>query len=163
MPKKHGIKIAMKGIIKRLEEELKINTDIELAEFLGLTDSSTITNWKSRGSGGLELILSKCEKTNIDFNYVFKGIKQNPIDSDKLPFQLFSKVEAIENKLDRLEKNDEMFFPIPAKVEFIGSQIEEIHKRITTGNDRMTDLTKDVKKHSQEALDMVLKICGQKK
>lgn len=57
-------------ILNRLKEAYKINTDTELARFLGVS-KSTLSNWISRDSMDYDKIFSKCEHINI--NWLLRG------------------------------------------------------------------------------------------
>lgn len=106
MPKKIGTRIAIEPILTNLKIELKIVSDIELAKVLGLTDSSTISNWKSRGSADFALIFAKCENKNIDWNFVIKGSNRD---------DLRIKVDALEKKINTLIKTPRTRADPPSK------------------------------------------------
>lgn len=57
-------------IIKRLREVKNIRTDSELCRVLGIS-TGTLANWKKRNSLDYDLILSICEKE--DLNYILFG------------------------------------------------------------------------------------------
>ncbi len=57
------------SIIEKLKKHLNIEKDIDLANFLGVKQS-TLATWKRRGTPNLKLILSKCN--DIDFNKLLK-------------------------------------------------------------------------------------------
>lgn len=53
-------------IIKRLKNAKNIQSDAELAIFLGIS-KSTLSNWYKRNSIDYDLLFSKCEPINIDW------------------------------------------------------------------------------------------------
>ena len=57
-------------IINRLKESLKISSDTELAEKLGV-GKSTISNWRKRNTIDYAIIFTLCE--HIDLNYLIRG------------------------------------------------------------------------------------------
>ncbi len=52
--------------INRLKSALKIKTDTELADYLGVKQS-TISMWRKRDSVDIRLIITKCENISIDW------------------------------------------------------------------------------------------------
>ncbi|MFV0141052.1 helix-turn-helix domain-containing protein [Empedobacter falsenii] len=66
-------------IIDEIKKHLGFTKDSELADFLGI-GQSTISNWRRRNTLDYELILSKCE--DLDANWLFRGVG-NMLISDK--------------------------------------------------------------------------------
>ena len=62
--------IEIKKILDRLRVALAVTTDTELAEALGVKQN-TISTWRTRGSLDFSLIISKCDR--IDLNWLFLG------------------------------------------------------------------------------------------
>jgi hypothetical protein len=58
------------SVLNRLKKALNINTDSELADFLGIKPTA-IANWRSRGRINATCIISKCEL--LDINWIFFG------------------------------------------------------------------------------------------
>lgn len=87
-----------KGIIKKLKGFLKIKTDLELSNILGVKPN-TISSWKKRNSLQFESIIELCEKHRIDLNELFyservmyknektKSAKEVRLVSSELHFQ----------------------------------------------------------------------------
>lgn len=59
-------------VILRLKKALDIATDIELANYLGIS-KSTLSNWKARNTLDLPLLFSVCEQISIDWLLTGKG------------------------------------------------------------------------------------------
>ncbi|MHC5353123.1 helix-turn-helix domain-containing protein [Myroides sp. LJL115] len=57
-------------ILSRFKEVNNFNTDIELADYLGIS-RSTLSNWYKRNSLDYDLLFSKCEQ--IDINWLLTG------------------------------------------------------------------------------------------
>ena len=60
-------------IVERLKESLKVRTDSQLAEVLGMTPAA-FSNRKKSESVPYEQIIDVAAKTNVDLNWVFLGI-----------------------------------------------------------------------------------------
>ena len=59
-------------VILRLKKALNIATDIELANYLGISKSA-LSNWKARNTLDLPLLFSVCEQISIDWLLTGKG------------------------------------------------------------------------------------------
>jgi hypothetical protein len=59
-------------ILTKLKKALKINTDIQLSEFLNIKPN-TISSWKKRNTLDYTSIISICELYEIDLNEIFLG------------------------------------------------------------------------------------------
>ena len=68
--KKSNIAINSSEIIERLKMALNIRKDIDLARFLGISQS-TLATWKIRNSIKWEIIFEKCN--NINLNWLLTG------------------------------------------------------------------------------------------
>ncbi len=72
-------------ILHRVKDAYKLRTDTELAEFLGV-QQSTVATWKRRESYNLELIISKCNEMNL--NWLLHG--EMPIWKNDVKSQIVS-------------------------------------------------------------------------
>lgn len=73
MLKFHEMKtFSSQEVILRLKKALNIATDIELANYLGIS-KSTLSNWKARNTLDLPLLFSVCEQISIDWLLTGKG------------------------------------------------------------------------------------------
>lgn len=74
--------LSKEGIIDRLKMVVKVNTDSELANAIGVS-KSTISNWKNRKSIDYDLVFSFCEHINLDWLLTGKGdmLKTNGTDN----------------------------------------------------------------------------------
>ena len=66
------MKIDKKQILNRFKEVKKITSDIELAQFLGIS-RGTLSNWKARNSLDFELLFSKCEHESLHWLITGEG------------------------------------------------------------------------------------------
>lgn len=66
------------NILSRIKQAYNMKTDTELALFLGVSQN-TISTWKKRDSIDYKLIISKCDKINLDWILTGDGgmIKEN--------------------------------------------------------------------------------------
>lgn len=64
--------LSSQEVILRLKKALNISTDIELANYLGIS-KSTLSNWKARNTLDLPLLFSLCEQISIDWLLTGKG------------------------------------------------------------------------------------------
>lgn len=79
-------------VILRLKKALNISTDIELANYLGIS-KSTLSNWKARNTLDLPLLFSLCEQISIDWLLTGKGeMLKNSMP--KSPEVLIKKVDS---------------------------------------------------------------------
>ncbi len=81
-------------VLDRLKYALKIDTDSELANELGIK-RATLSNWRSRNSIDLPLLFSICESINLDWLITGRGemTKQN-ILADKSSIQVAAHTET---------------------------------------------------------------------
>lgn len=63
------------AILDRAKASFGLSTDTQLAEALGVSPQ-TLSNWRKRNSLDFELLLTKCE--NTDLNWLVKG--DEPLD-----------------------------------------------------------------------------------
>lgn len=69
-----------KKILSRLKKALKVRTDIELSNILGV-QPNTISTWKKRDSLDYSLIISICELYKIDLNHLFLETEKSSVRS----------------------------------------------------------------------------------
>lgn len=79
-------------VILRLKKALNISTDIELANYLGIS-KSTLSNWKARNTLDLPLLFSLCEQISIDWLLTGKG-EMLKNSTPKSPEVLIKKVDS---------------------------------------------------------------------
>lgn len=79
-------------VILRLKKALNISTDIELANYLGIS-KSTLSNWKARNTLDLPLLFSLCEQISIDWLLTGKGAMLKN-STPKSPEVLIKKVDS---------------------------------------------------------------------
>lgn len=79
-------------VISRLKKALNISTDIELANYLGIS-KSTLSNWKARNTLDLPLLFSLCEQISIDWLLTGKG-EMLKNSTPKSPEVLIKKVDS---------------------------------------------------------------------
>lgn len=89
-------------IIKRLKHCLKIKTDVELAEQIGVTQSA-ISQWKSRNSIDIYSILPYLP-TGTDLNWILKGDEDTPAHKpEDYQEKIFKELQKLSKKVDKLE------------------------------------------------------------
>lgn len=79
-------------VILRLKKALNISTDIELANYLGIS-KSTLSNWKARNTLDLPLLFSLCEQISMDWLLTGKG-EMLKNSTPKSPEVLIKKVDS---------------------------------------------------------------------
>lgn len=93
MLKFHEMKtFSSQEVILRLKKALNISTDIELANYLGIS-KSTLSNWKARNTLDLPLLFSLCEQISIDWLLTGKGAMLKN-STPKRPEVLIKKVDS---------------------------------------------------------------------
>lgn len=112
--------IEIKNILERIKKKLKLKSDKEVAEIMGVPQQN-ITNWKSRNTIPYLEIISLCLLKNINLIYILTGEKDEKInDNDKdlsrNEIELIQKIKKLNpiqqkiiiNKIDgEIMKNDE--------------------------------------------------------
>jgi len=104
-----------KQVISRLMEIYKVNSDVALSAFIGVS-SQSISTWRQRDSTPFELCLKIATEKNIDLNWLLKGqgsMYRNETREVSPSYQtksihdlelLFDRVESIEKQLSELKK-----------------------------------------------------------
>lgn len=93
MLKFHEMKtLSSQEVILRLKKALNISTDIELANYLGIS-KSTLSNWKARNTLDLPLLFSLCEQISIDWLLTGKG-EMLKNSTPKSPEVIMKKVDS---------------------------------------------------------------------
>ena len=62
------------AVLDRIKDYYSLEKKIDLAKFLDIS-SNTLSNWYTRGTLDIDIIYKKCE--NIDFNWLFSGVKSD--------------------------------------------------------------------------------------
>lgn len=62
--------INSEAVLRRLKRLYNIDTDLELAQFLGVS-APTVSNWKTRSSIDFSLVFSKC--VGVNYHYILTG------------------------------------------------------------------------------------------
>lgn len=65
-----------KNIIERAKKALGLNSDLALAELLGIS-KSTLSNWKARNTLDYDVLFSKCG--HVDLNWLIRGGEDPPV------------------------------------------------------------------------------------
>jgi len=102
-------------IIKHLKNYLKLDKDIELADFLGIKQS-TLATWKHRGNIDVQLIISKCNNINPSWLLTGEGpmlkhpepLTQNEDMDTKTEERILKFEKDIESLTQQLMKKDDM-------------------------------------------------------
>lgn len=112
--------IEIKNILERIKKKLKLKSDKEVAEIMGVPQQN-ITNWKSRNTIPYLEIISLCLLKNINLIYILTGEKNEKINDNnenlsKNEIELIQKIKKLNpiqqkiiiNKIDgEIMKNDE--------------------------------------------------------
>lgn len=90
-------------ILARVKQHLSVETDTELAEKLGVAQS-TLANWRRRGSLNLELIISKCK--DADLNWLILDVERDMSTENDIFFgEGLDQLEEFKNTvMQRLEE-----------------------------------------------------------
>ena len=99
------MKMKHEEIIERLKQELNIEKDKSLAEYLGLSQQA-IGSWKTRGAVNIDVIVERCP--GIDLNYILRG--ERTAAASTVDGKLFTELERLreDNKrlVELLKKSD---------------------------------------------------------
>jgi len=108
-------------IIKRLKTHLSFDKDIELANYLGIKQS-TLATWKHRGNIDVQLIISKCKEINPNWLLTGEGpmIKESPFQNTN---------QNTDNKMDDLKMMD-----------YLISEVNYLRKKLDTQEDERKQL-----------------------
>lgn len=87
-------------ILQSIKDYKGFKTNVELAEFLGVTRSA-LTNWVARNYLDEKLIQSKIPEIRLEFLHT--GEKPMTEQGDMIQF-LLKKIEILERKIEQLEK-----------------------------------------------------------
>lgn len=87
-------------ILQSIKDYKGFKTNVELAEFLGVTRSA-LTNWAVRGTLDERLIQSKIPEIRLEF--LRTGEMPMTEQGDMVQF-LLKKIEILERKIEQLEK-----------------------------------------------------------
>ena len=87
-------------ILQSIKDYKGFNTNVELAEFLGVTRSA-LSNWITRDYLDEQLIQSKIPEIRLEF--LRTGKKPMTEQGDMIQF-LLRKIEILERKIEQLEK-----------------------------------------------------------
>lgn len=87
-------------ILQSIKDYKGFKTNVELAEFLGITRSA-LTNWVTRDYLDEQLIQSKIPEIRLEF--LRTGKKPMTEQGDMVQF-LLRKIEILERKIEQLEK-----------------------------------------------------------
>lgn len=113
-------------MLNRLKRFLKIKSDRELSNYLGLSQN-TISMWKQRDSIDYDLILEKCPDISID--YLLSGVKPELISERNRVLNYFQ-IPILQMDLEKVEppKTDEILERnTNAKIAELENQINNIY------------------------------------
>lgn len=86
-------------VLNRLKIELKYDTDAQIADYLGITQS-TIASWKLRNSPNWDIILNKI--ANLDVYFILYGVRSMKENADEdtqiLIKTLLHRIKELEGK-----------------------------------------------------------------
>ena len=113
-----NMEIDKKQILNRFKEVKKITSDIDLAQYLGIS-RGTLSNWKARNSLDFELLFSKCEQESLHWLITGDGemfaknqktaINSNQNSSESIVSTLLQRNEYLARENGRLQaENNEL-------------------------------------------------------
>ena len=91
---------SVEDIIERMKEVCGLKSDVELAEYLGLTRSNAISSWKSRGSKPYSYCDIISEKKGVTIDWLLTGrepkfITQAALDIDQKELKLLEMLNGL--------------------------------------------------------------------
>lgn len=82
--------INSEAVLRRLKNLYNIDTDLELAQFLGVS-APTVSNWKTRSSIDFSLVFSKC--VGVNYHYILTG-EGSPFAENDMGVKLSQQLNA---------------------------------------------------------------------
>lgn len=82
--------INSEAVLRRLKRLYNIDTDLELAQFLGVS-APTVSNWKTRSSIDFSLVFSKC--VGVNYHYILTG-EGSPFAENDMGVKLSQQLNA---------------------------------------------------------------------
>ncbi len=125
------------GIINQLKHMFKLNTDLEVANLLGVSPT-TLSTWKYRNSIDYKMIIAFADEHLIDLNKLFLN-KEIHVRLANDPFENLIDVisEAVEqrisSRLEEIKATNVLVFDLLFENEEVRRRIEEV-KSITRVN-----------------------------
>lgn len=107
-------------ILDDIRHYLKVNSDAELANFLGVKPS-TVSSWRKRNSLDFELIYAKCN--NIDANWLLTG--KGEMLKEKIDPRAKEKIEWFN---DRMLEKDYLIRGMKSRIEELESELAKYKK-----------------------------------
>jgi transcriptional regulator with XRE-family HTH domain len=129
-------------ILKRVKQAKNIKTDADLAKFLHVKQN-TLSMWKSRNKMPYKLLITMCEKENINLSWLFTGRGEMFIQPDRVREEkpIYTASPTVEKILIMLEgmtpEEQEEMLKYLKKEELIKKLLEE-----HTAKDKKNNLQK---------------------
>ncbi len=129
------------AVIQRIKDALKISSDAELANRLGIK-RSTLSNWKARNTIDFDVVFSKCESINADWLLTGKGPMlrdEEPSEDAQMPIEKDSNVgqcSPIKDSIDSIceaasGSNIEVIRELMTKITEQAIEIGRLRERIS--------------------------------
>lgn len=109
--------------ITRLKSELKISTDLQLAAYLGV-NQSTLSSWKSRNSVDYDKIIEKCNNISLDY-LVYGKIKTE----DNLQNAIINKTDLQPDQCPNCKIKDEKIKDLQYIIALQSDLIQELKEK----------------------------------
>ena len=117
---------------ERIKKSAECKTDTQLAKFLGL-NKSTLSMWKKRESVDYNVLFTKFEHLDIDYNWLIKGP-----ESGLLAAEPGAKYGSVKNILSEVTSDSE-------KIDMLSSLLVEFHFKLN-------EIDNDVKKLKKKSV-----------
>lgn len=133
------------AVIQRIKDALKISSDAELANILGIK-RSTLSNWKARNTIDFDVVFSKCESINADWLLTGRGpmlrddapsdeVRRQHIEQDSNVGKCSSVKDPIDNIFEAASgPNIEVVRELMAKITEQAIEIGRLRERISLIN-----------------------------
>lgn len=136
-----------KKILDRIKYAYRLRTDTELANYLGVSQS-TIPTWKSRDTLNRELIIAKCD--DINANWIFHGEEPifkkdlNKVEEKRSTYSADDIVAQLQERADDLTRRVRNLNIDPVtKIEMIAVMIEALEIGLQEAEKKMNDSDSD--------------------
>jgi Bacteriophage CI repressor helix-turn-helix domain. len=120
-----GILFSKREILERVKSHYKLNSNAELAKFLGISASS-LSNWYTRNTIDFELVFTKCE--DIDLNWLVYGVidaKKEEIYNIEAPVKVVEPLSGIKDALIMISE-------LSAKCALLEKEVADLKRGGTT-------------------------------
>ena len=131
---------SVEDIVKRMSEACDARNDVELAQYLGLSRSSTISTWKSRNSKPYAYCETIAKQEGVTMDWLLTGREpkyvsahQNPMDKKEAKLLEMLNSLSDENRREILSRIESMYTSDhqAKRIEELERQINDLYKKIS--------------------------------